>query len=131
MTMVTRIAQAFGAVFVLVGILGLVATGGVRLAADPPPAMLLGLFPVNLTHNVVHFAVGVWALLAARSYAMAKTFCQVGGVAYLGLAALGFVAPTMFGLIPIGGHDIWLHAATGATLAGVGFSAKTPAASAA
>jgi hypothetical protein len=126
--MVTRIAMVFGAVFVLVGILGLVAAGGMSMAADPAPAMLLGLFPVNLLHNVVHIAVGVWGLLAARSFAMAKMYGQVAGVVYILLAGLGFVAPTTFGLIPIGGNDIWLHAVVGAVLAGVGFTAKTPAA---
>ena len=38
--------------------------------------------------------------------------------------ALGFVSPDMFGLVPIGDHDIWLHAGLGIGLAAVGFTAR-------
>ena len=129
--MVTRVAMVFGAVFVLVGVLGLVVSGGMSMAADPAPAMLLGLFPINLLHNVVHILFGVWGLLAARSFAMAKMYAQAGGVVYIVLAICGFLIPTTFGLIPIGGNDIWLHAVLGGVLAGVGFTAKAPMAAAA
>ena len=122
--MITRIAMVSGAVFVLAGVLGLVAAGGLSMAADPAPAMLLGLFPINLLHNVVHIAFGVWGLLAARTFATARMYGQAGGVIYLGLSCLGVVAPTTFGLIAIGGNDIWLHGVLGAALAGVGFTAK-------
>lgn len=40
------------------------------------------------------------------------------------LPVLGLVAPTTFGLIPIGGNDVWLHALLGVVLAGVGFTAR-------
>ncbi|HEX7938471.1 MAG TPA: DUF4383 domain-containing protein [Gemmatimonadaceae bacterium] len=128
--MVTRIATVFGAVFLLVGILGLVTSGGMSMAADPAPAMILGMFPVNLLHNIVHILFGVWGLVAMRSFAMAKMYAQVGGVIYIVLAICGLVIPTTFGLIPIGGNDIWLHAALGLVLAGVGFTAKPAGAAA-
>lgn len=129
--MVTRVAMVFGIVFLLVGILGLVASGGMQMGADPAPAMVLGIFPVNLLHNIVHLAFGVWGLLAARSFAGAKTYAQITGVIYIVLAGLGFIAPTTFGFIPIGGNDIWLHAVIGIVLAGVGFTAKEGTATAA
>jgi hypothetical protein len=122
--MVTRVAMVFGVVFLLVGILGLIAPGGMQMGADPAPATVLGLFAVNLLHNIVHLLFGVWGLLASRSFTAAKSYAQIGGVSYIVLAILGFVAPTTFGLIPIGGNDIWLHAALGVVLAGVGFTAK-------
>jgi uncharacterized protein DUF4383 len=83
---VQRVAQLFGIVFVLVGILGFVpgvVTNG----------MLLGIFPVNGLHNVVHLAFGVWGLVAARSFGGAKTYGQLGGIIYIVLAALGFAEP--------------------------------------
>jgi hypothetical protein len=95
-----------------------------EMGADPAPGMLLGLFPVNLLHNIVHLLFGVWGLVASRSFAGAKMYAQTAGVIYVVLAGLAFIAPTTFGLIPIGGNDIWLHAVIGVVLAGVGFTAK-------
>ena len=124
MTTVQRISQVFGIVFILVAILGFVQ-GGMSMEADPELApKVLGLFPVNVLHNVVHLAFGVWGLLAARTFGGAVSYAKIAGVIYLVLACLGFIAPTTFGLIPIGGNDIWLHALLGIVLAGVGFTAK-------
>jgi len=43
---------------------------------------------------------------------------------------LGFVIPDAFGLIPIGGNDIWLHCLLGVVLVAVGFMAKEESAAA-
>jgi hypothetical protein len=133
MTTVQRVAQIFGVVFLLVAIAGFVASG---TNMDPNPATApraLGLFPVNLLHNVVHLLFGVWGLLASRTFGQAKRYAQIAGVLYLLLTVLGFVAPDTFGLMPIGGSDILLHALLGIVLAAVGFTARdrvtaTPAA---
>ena len=122
--MLRKVALIFGIVFLLVGILGLVTPGGMSMEADPAPGMILGLFGVNLLHNIVHVLFGVWGIVASRSWSGAKAYAQIGGAVYVVLAILGFVLPTTFGLIPIGGHDIWLHAALGLVLAGIGFTAK-------
>ena len=126
--MVKRVALVFGIVFLLIGILGLLDPGGRQMIADPAPHMLLGLFPVNLLHNVVHLLFGVWGLASSRSFAGAKSYAQIAGVIYIVLALLGFIAPTTFGLIPIGGNDIWLHAVFGIALAFFGFTARDTAA---
>ncbi len=124
MTTVQRVAQIFGVVFILAALAGFFA-GGMSMESDPAVApMALGLFPVNLLHNIVHLLFGIWGLAASRSWSGAKQFAQIGGVIYLVLAALGFVAPDGFGMVPLGGNDIWLHIALGAVLAGVGFTAK-------
>jgi hypothetical protein len=126
--MLRRIAMVFGAVFLAVGVLGLVTPGGMSMAADPAPGRIMGMFEVNLLHNIVHLAVGVWGLLASRSFNGAKMFFQVAGVVYIVLAICGFFIPTTFGLIPIGGNDIYLHAVLGVIMAGIGFTAKPEAA---
>jgi|SRR5947208_3119363 len=129
--MVKRIAMLFGAVFIVVGVLGLIVPGGMQMGDPSTAPMLLGLFPVNLLHNVVHIAVGVWGLAAGRAYGTAVAYCKLLGFIYLALAALGFVVPNMFGLIPIGGNDIWLHCFLGVVLVAFGFMAKDEAAAAA
>ena len=128
--MLRKVALIFGIVFILVGIAGF-SNGGMSMRADPPAAMLLGMFGVNLLHNIVHLLIGVWGIVASRTWGGAKSFMQIGGVLYIVLAVLGFVTPTTFGLIPIGGNDIYLHAVLGIIMAGVGFTAKPEVAAAA
>jgi hypothetical protein len=127
MTTVQRVALIFGVVFTLVAVLGFVTTGMTMDAEMETAPKLLGLFPVNVLHNVVHLLFGVWGLAASRTFAASRSYAQIAGVIYIVLAVLGFVAPTTFGLIPIGGNDIWLHALLGVVLAGVGFAAKETA----
>lgn len=126
--MLRKVALIFGIVFILVGILGFVTPGGMSMEADPAPGHILGMFGINLLHNVVHLLIGVWGIVASRSWSGAKAYMQIGGVLYIVLAALGFVIPTTFGLIPIGGNDIYLHAVLGLVMAGIGFTAKPEAA---
>ena len=122
-------AAIMGAAFLLAGIGGFIPGitsnyDELQLAGTDSNAELLGLFRVSILHNLVHLAFGVWGVLAARSWGGAKTYAQMGGVIYLVLAVLGLVAPTTFGLIPIGGNDVWLHALLGAALAYFGFTAR-------
>jgi hypothetical protein len=124
--MVRRVAMVFGVVFLLVGILGLVMPGGMSMGTASP-GMILGMFPVNLLHNVVHILFGVWGLVAARSFAGAKLYTQAGGVIYVVLAICGWLIPDTFGLLPNGGADIWLHLALGLVLSYFGFTARDTA----
>ena len=79
---------------------------------------------MNVLHNLAHLILGVWGILAARTFGGARAYARIAGILYIVLAILGFVEPTGFGLIPLGGTDVWLHVALGVILAGVGFSAK-------
>lgn len=124
MTTVQRVAQIFGVVFILLALAGFY-TGGMTMEADPATApMILGVFPVNLVHSIVHLLFGLWGLAASRSFTGARQYAQITGVIYLALAILGYVAPDGFGYVPLGGNDVWLHVALGAILAAVGFTAK-------
>jgi hypothetical protein len=53
-------ARGFGGVFLLIGVLGLVTT-----PFSMSSELLLGLFPVNVLHNLVHLAFGGWGWLPA------------------------------------------------------------------
>jgi hypothetical protein len=87
---------------------------------------LLGLFHVNILHSLVHVLFGVMGLAMARSYPSARRYAQIVAVAYFLLAILGLIpgTDTVFGLIPIHGHDVWLHLALAAIAAYFGFAAR-------
>jgi hypothetical protein len=126
MTVVQWTVRAFGWLFVLVALLGFSASGLSWEAAPATAPRVLGLFPVNVVHNTLHLAFGLWAMVAYHRPGRAKRYATITGPLYLALALLGLLTPDLFGLAPIGGHDIWLHAGIGAALAGVGFTAPDP-----
>ena len=95
------------------------------MEAGPDAPAILGLFPVNVFHNLAHLALGVWGILAARSFSGARSYARIAGILYIVLAVLGYVDPTAFGTMPLGGGDIALHVVLGIVLAGVGFTAKS------
>lgn len=96
-------ALVFGAVYVLIGLLGFVN--------DP----ILDIFDVNVLHNVVHLAIGGALVFGSRDHATAKTVSLVVGAAYLLVALLGFVAKDfMEDLLKINTADNFLHLASGA-----------------
>jgi hypothetical protein len=117
-----KVAQIFGIVFVLVGFLGFVPLALIGGSMDMSTGMLLGLFPVNVVHNLVHVAFGAWGIMAAKSAEGATTYCKVGGIIYLALGVLGFTTVVPGTLVPLGGNDTYLHLVLGAVLAYFGFA---------
>ena len=129
--MTTRIfALAYGIVFAIAGIAGFVGALVMPPGADDPPltvdaahGRLLGLFPVNLLHNAVHIVFGIWGVLAFRTLDAARIYARSVAVIYAVLAVMGLIPAlnTTFGLIPIHGHDVWLHAVLAAVAGYFGF----------
>lgn len=132
--MTTRyFALVLGIVYLLVGILGFLPfaleappAGAPDLSVDALYGYLLGLFPVNVLHTIVHLLVGAWGILAYRDYDASKTFAQVIAVVFGLLTIMGLIPGlnTTFGLIPLFSHDIWLHALTTLAAAYFGFVAS-------
>lgn len=123
-TFVQRAALIFGWGFVVLGVLGFLVTGA-SMEDDPLLApRLLGLFPLNVMHNVVHLLLGVWGIASVPSFMASKAYALGAGVIYLLLALLGVFSPSMFGMVPIGGNDIWLHLLFGVPLVAIGLMAK-------
>jgi hypothetical protein len=60
--------------------------------------------------------------------ALARLYAQVVGMVLLEVALAGFLPQPLLGILPIGGADIFLHAATGALGAYAGFFAPADAA---
>jgi hypothetical protein len=123
-TTLQKLAGVFGVIFILVAVLGFISPGGLVMTMDPTTGMVLGVFPVNLLHNIVHLAFGVWGLVASRAWAGSKQFFTVGGIIYAVLTVLGFLSPTGFGLVPLGGADLGLHAVLAIAMLGIGYTAK-------
>ena len=126
-TLVQWVALIFGIAFLVAAAAGFLVTGLTNMDPDPATApRALGLFPVNVLHNIVHLAFGVWGPVASRSWSTAKGYCTVAGIIYLVLAFVGYAAPTGLGLVPLGGTDSLLHIVLGAPLAFFGLNARTP-----
>lgn len=120
MRFVQKMSAVFGLGFIAAALLGFIAGGMSMDAHMASSTKLAGLFPVNAVHNALHLLLGAWGLLAVRSPVFARRYCLVSGALYLVLAGIGFVVPEVFGLMPIGGNDIALHAVFGMALTAVG-----------
>lgn len=112
MGLARTVAVAVGAVYVLLGVTGFVV-------GTP----LFGLFEVNPLHNIGHVVIGAILLYASMSTAAAIQATRGVGIFFLLVGALGFISADGFGLVPLGGHDIWLHLASGAILLATGLIA--------
>lgn len=111
-------ALVVGVAFTLAGIAGFLPfftphppPEAPHLIVDTSYGLLLGLFPVNVIHNLFHFGVGLMGVLAFRSYASALQFSRFLGIALAILTVMGLIPllSTGFGFWPLYGHDIWLH----------------------
>jgi hypothetical protein len=111
-------ALVVGGAFTLAGIAGFLPLFTTHPPADAPNlivgtsyGLLLGLFPVNIIHNIFHFGVGILGLLAFRTFPAALQFSRFLGITLAILTVMGMIPAlrTGFGLWPLYGHDIWLH----------------------
>jgi hypothetical protein len=95
--MARQYAQVVGIVVVLLGLIGLIVGEG----------QWLGLLNVDLTEDIIHLITGGLLIYAGfqPNASLARTIVGVLGVVYLLVGILGFVSPTLFGLIP-GGYTI-------------------------
>ena len=87
------LALVFGAVYLLVGIVGFFVTGFDNFADNSQHEMLL-FFMINPLHNVVHILIGAVGIALSRTLAGART--------YGWLLAVGYAAAFVYGLIAVG-----------------------------
>ena len=108
---------------VIPGLLQPPAASDPHIAMDAMYGRALGLFPVNLLHDIVHLAFGVWGILASRSFDAAKTYAKLTAIIYAVFVVMGLVPglDTTFGLVPLFSHDVWLHIILAAGAAYFGF----------
>jgi hypothetical protein len=116
-------ALIFGILYLGVGLLGLMP-GMLRAPLEDAPPLefdvmhgrVLGLFTVNMLHTIVHLAVGAWGLWAFMGNASPQVYARSLAVLFGVLGVMGLVPAlnTVFGLMPLHGHDVWLHLGTAA-----------------
>ena len=118
------LATVFGAVYLLVGLLGFTVTGGGGVF-DTEGGLLLGLFEVNIFHNIAHLLIGAALLIAGLSSVRAAKAANITvGAAYLLLGIVGlFLIGSPANILAINAADNVLHFASATILLAVGLGA--------
>ena len=118
------VGVVFGAVYLLVGLLGFAYTGGVGFIATEG-GLLLGIFAVNPLHNIAHLLIGAALLIGGLvSVKAAKTINVVVGAAYLLLGIVGFfLVNTAANILALNTADHFLHLASAIVLLATGIAA--------
>ena len=124
-TTLQKLAGVFGVVFILVAIAGFIVPGGMQMQPTDPAtaAKLLGI-PVNLVENIVHLLFGLWGLAASRGWSGSKSYFTVSGILYAVFTLAAFISPNGFGILPLGGTALVLHAVLAVVMLAIGFTAK-------
>ena len=91
-------ALIMGIAYLGAGLLGFIPAALVPPPIDAPPThftmlygYLLGLFPVNLLHSLVHLVIGAWGLSAWSGRSSSITFARGLAVLYGVLAVMGML----------------------------------------
>ncbi|MFG6402796.1 MULTISPECIES: DUF4383 domain-containing protein [unclassified Microbacterium] len=118
------VATIFGAVYLLVGLLGFAATGGVGFIATEG-GLLLGIFEVNPLHNIAHLLIGAALLIAGlANVRAAKSVNLTVGAVYLLLGIVGFfLVGTAANILALNAADHFLHLGSAVILLGVALAA--------
>lgn len=130
---VKTFALIAGVLYLIGGAAGFIPALHGPIPENAPPVALtafygtvLGLFPANFMHHLVHLAIGAWGVAASRSVGGARAYSKTLAIFYGALAVMGLLPTlnTVFGLIPLYGHDVWLHAGTALVAAFFGWVVK-------
>src|SRR3712207_3677619 len=108
-------AYAFGAVYVVVGLVGFALTGFSGFAATEGPRLIL--FEINPLHNIVHLLIGGGLLAAAAGgEASARTTTALVAATYAVVGVLGFflAGSNSLNILALNQPDNFLHLATAA-----------------
>ena len=119
------VATIFGAVYVVVGLLGFAVTAGIPFMSTDG-GLLLGIFEVNPLHNIAHLLIGAALLIAGIASARAAKIVNiVVGATYLLLGIVGFfLVGTALNILALNTFDHFLHLASAIVLLSVGLAAE-------
>jgi hypothetical protein len=119
------VATIFGAVYLVVALLGFIVVGGGGFADTHTDIRLLGIFEINHLHNIVHLLIGAALLIAGlSSVSAAKGANSVVGIVYLLVGIVGFfLVGTDANILSLNTPDHFLHLVTAVVLLGAAFGA--------
>ena len=122
------LATVFGAVYLLVGVLGFFVTSGIGFFATEGRNLIV--FEVNPLHNVIHLAIGAALLVSGlTNVTAAKTTNSSVGAVYLLVGIVGLFLPgSALNIIALNGADNVLHLASALVLLAIGLSQDRTAA---
>jgi hypothetical protein len=122
------VGTVFGAVYLLVGLLGfLVSSNGFAATTG---GKLLGIFQVNPLHNIVHLLIGALLVYGGTRLAEggAAAINTVVGAVYLVVGVIGlFILSSSANILALDAADNGLHFASAVVLLGVGLGARSRA----
>ncbi len=112
-------AQILGVVLILIGVVGLILGD----------ALLLGILNIDVMEDIVHILTGgilAYVGFGRADIGTARSVVIVLGVVYLLVGVLGFIVPTLLGLIPHGYtvFDNLLHLVLGVLSIAVAFAER-------
>ncbi|HUG13845.1 MAG TPA: DUF4383 domain-containing protein [Thermomicrobiales bacterium] len=123
--MIQKVTIGFGALYVLIGILGFIP-GITRDVADPGPVPmegeLLGIFAVNLIHNLAHIGIGLalaWGAMRAERVMLTN---RIMTAVFALLVVASLIAPIVEG-VAINAPDTILHVVSVLVVGYLGFIA--------
>ncbi len=110
-----KLGYVFGAVFVLVGLLGFISN---------PIVGAMGYFHTDLVHNLIHLIIGIVLLVgASKGEMMSVKTIKIVGIIYLVLAVVGFFQlgasgneGNLLGIAGSNSADNWLHLVLGVVM---------------
>ncbi len=112
-------AQVLGVVLILIGVVGLILGD----------ALFLGILNIDIVEDIVHILTGgilAYVGFGRLDLGTARNVVIALGVVYLLVGILGFVVPTLFGLIPNGYtiFDNLLHLVLGVLSIAIAFAER-------
>lgn len=127
-------AQTFalivGAVFLLVGILGFIpgitTEHDTKFFGQDGDSQILGIFQINILHNLVHLLFGIAGIAMAKRADSARTYLIGGGVIYLVVFLYGLLIDldSDANIINLNSADNVLHVLLGVGMIALGMISK-------
>lgn len=123
-----RFAYAFGAVYLLVGVIGFVVTGFSEFAEINTNDKLL-MFELNPLHNIIHLLIGGMLFTGATGgFKTARNVNMIVGGGYLAVGIVGmFIANNTsdMNILSLNAADNILHLGTALLALGIAMSERT------